>query len=83
MDLNEFYRQFPRTEEHAFRDEAKSSLFNLTKIYQQIDWNADIKNSGVITQGNFQWTNGIKDTTVVFNPTNNGRFKICFMGTTS
>ena len=27
--LNEFYRQFPRTEEHAFRDEAKSSLFNL------------------------------------------------------
>ena len=32
--LNEFYRQFPRTEEHAFRDEAKSSLFNLTKIYR-------------------------------------------------
>ena len=77
--LNEFYRQFPRTEEHAFRDEAKSSLFNLTKIYQQIDWNADIKNSGVITQGNFQWTNGIKDTTVVFNPTNNGRFFISWV----
>ncbi len=29
--LNEFYRQFPRTEDHAFRDEAKQSLFNLTK----------------------------------------------------
>ena len=27
--LNEFYRQFPRTEEHAFRDETKNSLFNL------------------------------------------------------
>jgi hypothetical protein len=77
--LNEFYRQFPRTEEHAFRDEAKSSLFNLTKIYQQIDWNADIKNSGVITQGNFQWTNGVKDTTVVFNPTNNGRFFVSWV----
>ena len=36
--LNEFYRQFPRTESHAFRDESKSSLFNLTKIYQQIDY---------------------------------------------
>ena len=35
--LNEFYRQFPRTESHAFRDESKQSLFNLTKIYQQID----------------------------------------------
>ena len=35
--LNEFYRQFPRTEKHAFRDETKQSLFNLTKIYEQID----------------------------------------------
>ncbi len=26
--LNEFYRQFPRTTKHAFRDESKSSLFN-------------------------------------------------------
>ena len=32
--LNEFYRQFPRTTKHAFRDETKSSLFNLTKIYR-------------------------------------------------
>jgi hypothetical protein len=37
--LNEFYRQFPRTESHAFRDESKQSIFNLTKIYQQIDYN--------------------------------------------
>ena len=36
--LNEYYRQFPRTESHAFRDESKQSLFNLTKIYQQIDY---------------------------------------------
>jgi len=35
--LNEYYRQFPRTEAHAFRDETKNSLFNLTRIYQQID----------------------------------------------
>ena len=77
--LNEFYRQFPRTEEHAFRDEAKSSLFNLTKIYEQIDWNADLRNSNVITQGNFNWHNGIKDTTVVFSPNNNGRFFISWV----
>jgi hypothetical protein len=35
--LNEYYRQFPRNESHAFRDESKQSLFNLTKIYAQID----------------------------------------------
>jgi hypothetical protein len=74
--LNEFYRQFPRTEEHAFRDEAKSSLFNLTKIYEQIDWNADLKHSPMVTQGNFQWLGGIKDTSVIFVPQNNGRFFI-------
>ena len=77
--LNEFYRQFPRTTEHAFRDEAKSSLFNLTKIYEQIDWNEDIKNTSIITQGNFQWIGGIKDTEVVFNPNANGRFFISWV----
>ena len=40
--LNEFYRQFPRSESHAFRDESKQSIFNLTKIYQQIDYNDSI-----------------------------------------
>ena len=58
--LNEFYRQFPRTTKHAFRDESKQSLFNLTKIYQQIDFNEDLKNSVSVTQGNFQWENGDK-----------------------
>jgi hypothetical protein len=49
--LNEFYRQFPRTEEHAFRDETKNSIFNLVKIYEQIDYNEDLGNSAVITTG--------------------------------
>ena len=74
--LNEFYRQFPRTEEHAFRDETKNSLFNLTKIYEQIDYNEGIGNTAVTTRGNFQWVGGVKDTSVVFNPDPKGRFNI-------
>ena len=74
--LNEFYRQFPRTQEHAFRDEAKQSLFNLSKIYEQIDYVEEAKYSGLVTQGNFQWENGIKDTKVIFMPNKNGRFFI-------
>ena len=74
--LNELYRQFPRTEKHAFRDETKASLFNLTKIYEQIDFNEDLKHSAVLTQGNFQWENGIKDTRVEFTPNKQGRFMI-------
>ena len=77
--LNEFYRQFPRSEEHAFRDEAKNSIFNLAKIYEQIDYNEDLGNTNVVTTGSFQWENGIKDTRVVFTPNPNGRFKISWV----
>ena len=77
--LNEFYRQFPRTTKHAFRDESKSSLFNLTKIYQQIDFNEDSNNKSSITQGNFLWQNGIKDTRVIFAPNSQGRFYITWI----
>ena len=74
--LNEFYRQFPRTEEHAFRDETKNSLFNLVKIYEQIDYNEGTGADKNISVGNFQWVNGVKDTQVIFYPDPNGRFKI-------
>ena len=77
--LNEYYRQFPRTEEHAFRDEAKESLFNLTKIYEQIDYNADLHNTATITTGSFMWENGIKDSRVLFYPNKDGRFKISWV----
>jgi len=74
--LNEFYRQFPRTEEHAFRDETKNSIFNLVKIYEQIDVNEE---SSGYTTGNFQWAGGIKDTSVRFLPNQQGRFNISWV----
>jgi hypothetical protein len=74
--LNEFYRQFPRTTEHAFRDEAKNSIFNLVKIYEQIDYNEGIRNSSAVNTGNFQWESGVKDSKVVFYPDPKGRFNI-------
>ena len=77
--LNEYYRQFPRTEKHAFRDEAKESLFNLGKIYEQIDYNEDLRNTNVVTQGNFQWEGGIKDTRVLFVPSKSGRFFVSWV----
>tara|TARA_R100001377_G_scaffold33038_3_gene18051 strand:- start:5294 stop:7537 length:2244 start_codon:yes stop_codon:yes gene_type:complete len=72
--LNEFYRQFPRTESHAFRDESKMSLFNLTKIYQQIDYNDSLIKEHFVTQGSFRWKDGVKDTQVIWSPNKNGRF---------
>jgi hypothetical protein len=77
--LNEFYRQFPRTEEHAFRDETKNSLFNLVKIYEQIDYNDENRSVSTINTGNFQWVGGVKDTSVDFYPDPNGRFKVSWV----
>jgi hypothetical protein len=77
--LNEFYRQFPRTTEHAFRDETKNSIFNLVKLYEQIDYNEEMSRTLGISIGNFQWVNGIKDTQVIFYPDPKGRFKISWV----
>jgi hypothetical protein len=77
--LNEFYRQFPRTEEHAFRDETKSSIFNLTRIYDQIDFNEEARYQGLVTQGSFHWENGVKDSRVIFMPDSSGRFNISWV----
>jgi len=77
--LNEFYRQYPRTESHAFRHESKQSLFNLTKIYQQIDYNDSLIKDRVLTRGSFHWKNGEKDTQVVWTPEKNGRFLVSWI----
>lgn len=74
--LNEFYRQFPRTKEHAFRDETKYSIFNLNKIYQQIDYNDSVIGQHYFTRGAFSWRDGVKDTEVVWHPNPKGRFLI-------
>jgi len=77
--LNEFYRQFPRTTEHAFRDETKGSIFNLVKLYEQIDYNEEMSRTLGVTQGNFQWVNGVKDSQVIFYPDPKGRFKVSWI----
>lgn len=77
--LNEFYRQFSRTESHAFRDESKASLFNLTKIYQQIDYNDSLIRDQILTRGSFHWKNGDKDTQVIWTPDPRGRFLVSWI----
>ncbi len=74
--LNEFYRQFPRTESHAFRDEAKNSLFDLSKIYEQIDYNDGLEINQIVNTGKFAWKNGVKDSEVIWTPNRDGNFKV-------
>lgn len=74
--LNEFYRQFPRTESHAFRDEAKNSLYDLAKIYEQIDYNDGLEINRIVNTGKFAWKNGVKDSEVIWIPSKDGNFKV-------
>ena len=75
-ELNEIIRQFPFTEDEAFRDSIGGSLFNIGKIYQQIESNDDLYPNPVV-QGNFIWKK--KDEEVVFSPDPNGRFRVAWL----
>jgi hypothetical protein len=75
-ELNEVIRQFPITEDEAFRDSIEGSIFNIGKIYQQIDWNNNMYPDPVVT-GNFIWK--VKDKEVIFSPDPRGRFKVSWM----
>ena len=75
-ELNEIIRQFPFTEDEAFRDSIEGSLFNIGKIYQQIEHNDSLYPNPVI-QGNFIWRK--KDEEVVFSPDPNGRFRVAWL----
>jgi hypothetical protein len=78
-NLNEHYRQYPRTESHAFRDESTNSLFNLTKIYQQLEFNESLISEHYVTRGSFSWKDGIQDTEVIWSPNRAGRFRLSWI----
>lgn len=89
---NERLRQYPDTEEDAFRDEASASQFDLMKIMGQISHNAQELNdqfdgekffygNDMVLQGNLVWKDGVEDSEVIFVPGKEGAFfirKDCF-----
>ena len=78
-ELNEVTRQFPFTEDEAFRDSIDGSLFNIGKIYEQVEHNEDLYPNPVV-KGNFVWKDGIQDTEVVFKPDAlEGRFMVAWL----
>ena len=77
-ELNEIIRQFPFTPDEAFRDSVEGSLFNIGKIYEQIEHNDSLYPNPVV-RGNFQWKGGVPDTEVVFLPNPNGRWYVSWM----
>lgn len=69
----------PITKQDAFRDEAVDSAFDQQKINDQLDYNSDYDIKKTLVRGNFSWENGIKDTRVIWTPTERGRFLIAWL----
>ena len=74
--LSEFKRQFPFTSEEAFRNDSLSSVFDVEKIYQQMDYNETVDN--LTTKGDFIWRNGVQDSKVIWVPNSKGKWETCW-----
>ncbi len=77
-ELNEVTRQFPFTTDEAFRDSIDGSLFNVGKIYEQIQHNEDLYPNPIVV-GNFVWKDGVQDSKVLFRPDPKGRFRVAWL----
>ena len=77
--LNEQLRTYPRTLEHALRDESTECVFNINKLYEQIDHNDQMPEESRYTVGNFRWKGNIVDGDVEFYPDAKGRFKLSWI----
>lgn len=74
VKLSSFIRKNPFTLKEAFRVDGETCIFNPIKLNDQRDflsWNKEL-----VVRGNFRWENGIKDTNVVWEDTDKGRWEM-------
>jgi hypothetical protein len=75
--LSEFKRQFPFTVEESFRNDTQSCIFDVERIYQQMDYNE--VNNATTTRGEFVWRNGKQDEEVIWIPHRKGKWEISWV----
>jgi len=75
--LSEFKRQFPFNIEEAFRNDTQSCIFDVERIYQQMDYNE--VNKVATTRGEFIWKGGNRDSEVIWVPHRKGKWEISWV----
>ena len=75
--LSEEKRQRPFSIDEAFRSDVNNSIFDVERIYQQIDYNNASK--GMTVNGDFVWKGGVEDSEVIWQPRKNGKFTIAWI----
>lgn len=75
--LSEERRQRPFTPEEAFRSDVRKSIFDVERIYEQIEFNE--VNTNLTTRGNFFWEGGVRDSKVKWMPDPKGKWLISYL----
>ena len=73
--LSSYIRKNPFKPDDAFREDGEKSHYNSMALNDRLD---NLWQDNLTTQGNFVWENGIEDTKVIFVPSKNGRWEICW-----
>lgn len=71
-------RKFPLEISDCWVSDSKKSVFDTTRIEQQIEYNQTLPNN-ILVRGNFQWKDGIKDTIVEWHPTPEGKWLVAWL----
>lgn len=79
ISYNNELRAFPMNTAEAFRDEANSCIFNIEKINEQLEYIEGVSSFNKVMTGSFSWKDGIPDTTVEWNESPNGKFKVTWL----
>jgi len=77
-DLSSEKRKYPIVINDCWVSDSKKSVYDTTRIEQQLEYNQTLPLS-TLSQGNFLWKDGIKDTTVEWHPTPNGKWLVAWL----
>jgi len=75
--LSEFIRMYPMQYRECFRGDSQKCKFNIKILEDRID-ELTFSQHKPTTRGNFVWENNIKDSKVVWEPNNRGKFEISY-----
>lgn len=78
VDLASEKRKYPLEERDIWVTDSKKSVYDTVRIEQQLEYNQTLP-SNLLSQGNFQWKDGIKDSTVEWVPSANGKWLITWL----
>ena len=77
-DLSSEKRKYPLIINDCWVSDSRKSVFDTTRIEQQLEYNQSLVLS-TLTRGNFLWKGGIKDTTVEWHPTPEGKWLVAWL----